>query len=106
MATVVHALWGRNDQSPLILPSSVPLDDVDVFEEITDQLDDNWKPVVDVDVAGASSLPARLDRENTTLGRVQAAQRVARAIFLGSAPDAHRPTPRAVPTRQTEASRT
>jgi len=93
MATVVHALWGRNDQSPLILPSSVPLDDVDVFEEITNQLDDNWKPVVEVDVAGASSLPARLDRENTTLGRVQAAQRVARAIFLGSAPDAHRRDP-------------
>lgn len=90
MATVVHALWSRNDQSPLILPSSVPLDDVDVFEEITNQLDDNWKPVVEVDVAGPSSLPARLDRENTTLGRVQASQRVARAIFLGSAPDAHR----------------
>jgi predicted AAA+ superfamily ATPase len=90
MATVVHGLWSRNDQSPLILPSSVPLDDVDVFEEITNQLDDNWKPVVEVDVAGPSSLPARLDRENTTLGRVQAAQRVARAIFLGSAPDAHR----------------
>lgn len=90
MATVVHALWSRNDQSPLILPSSVPLDDVDVFEEITNQLDDNWKPVVEVDVAGASSLPAMLDRENTTLGRIQAAQRVSRAIFLGSAPDAHR----------------
>lgn len=90
MATVVHALWSRNDQSPLILPSSVPLDDVDVFEEITNQLDDNWKPVVEVDVAGPSSLPATIDREHTSLGRTQAAQRVARAIFLGSAPDAHR----------------
>jgi predicted AAA+ superfamily ATPase len=90
MATVVHALWNRNDQSPMILPSTVPLDDVDVFEEVTNHLDDNWKPVVDVDVAGSTSLPAMLDRENTTLGRVQASQRVARAIFLGSAPDAHR----------------
>jgi predicted AAA+ superfamily ATPase len=27
MATVVHALWTRNDKSPLILPSSLPLED-------------------------------------------------------------------------------
>lgn len=92
MATVVHALWARNDGSPMILPSSVPLDDVDVFEEITNHLDDNWKPVVDRDVAGPASLPAALDRDNTTLGRVQAAQRVARTIFIGSAPTANRRT--------------
>lgn len=86
MATAVHALWTRNDKSPLILPSSIPLEDTNLFEEITSHLDDNWQPVVDQDVAGPSSLPARLDREHTALGRVQAAQRVARTIFLGSAP--------------------
>lgn len=92
MAIVVHALWTRNDKSPLILPSSVPLDDDDVLKEITQHLDDNWKPVVDQDVAGQASLPAAIDRDNTTLGRMQAAQRVARAIFLGSAPSANRRT--------------
>lgn len=90
MATAVHALWRAGDQSPLILPSSIPLEDVNVFEEITSHLDDNWKPVVDQDVAGQNSLPAALDREHTTLGRMQAAQRVARAIFVGSAPSANR----------------
>jgi predicted AAA+ superfamily ATPase len=108
MATVVHALWTRNDQSPMILPSSIPLEDVDVFEEITSHLDDNWKPVVDQDVAGPSSLPVAIDRETTTLGRLQAAQRVARAIFLGSAPSANRRGPdggAAAPNRGVENNR-
>jgi hypothetical protein len=90
MATAAHALWTRNDKSPLILPSSLPLEDTNVFEEITSHLDDNWQPVVDQDVAGPRSLPARLDREHTALGRVQASQRVARTIFLGSAPTSRR----------------
>jgi len=89
MATAVHALWRANDRSPMILPSSVPLDDINVFEEITNHLDDNWKPVVDRDVAGPGSLPAAIDSRHTTLGRVQGAQRVARTIFLGSAPTAN-----------------
>ena len=90
MATAVHALWTRNDKSPLILASSLPLEDTNVFEEITSHLDDNWQPVVDQDVAGRNSLPARLDRDHTALGRAQAAQRVARTIFLGSAPTSRR----------------
>jgi predicted AAA+ superfamily ATPase len=90
MAIVVQALWARNDASPMILPASVPIEDTDVFEEITSHLDDHWKPVVDRDVAGPGSLPALIDKENTNLGRSQAAQRVARAIFIGTAPMANR----------------
>lgn len=90
MATVVQALWNRGDQSPMILPASLPLDDSDVFEEITHYLEDNWKPVVDADIDGPTSIPTQLDRAVATLGKVQAARRVARTVFLGSAPTLHR----------------
>lgn len=90
MATVVQALWNRDDQSPIILPASIPLDDSDVFEEITHYLEDNWKPVVDADIDGPGSMPVSLDKEITGLGKVQASRRVARTVFLGSAPTLHR----------------
>lgn len=86
MATVVHALWVRGDQSALIMPASIPLDDTKVFEEITSHLDDPWKPVVDADVAGAGSTADMIDRDIPLLGKSMAGKRVARCVFLGTAP--------------------
>ncbi|MGH8904749.1 MAG: Swt1 family HEPN domain-containing protein, partial [Egibacteraceae bacterium] len=86
MAAVIHGLWAGGDRSPLILPASVPLDDTAVGTELTRYLEENWKPVIDTDVDGAQSLPVSLDSEYPTLGRYSAARRVARTIFLGSAP--------------------
>ncbi len=88
MAKVIHALWAANDQAPLILPGSVPLDDDQVSGELTRNLEDSWKPILDSDVDGPSSLPARLDAEKQAFGQRAAARRVARAVFLGSAPTA------------------
>lgn len=90
MATVVHALWTSGDKSPLILPASVPLDNQKVFEEITNHLDDTWKPIVDSDIAGDSSVAATIDNEIKILGRSMAAKRTARCVFLGTAPMANR----------------
>ncbi len=90
MATVVHALWVRGDQSAMIMPATVPLEDTKVFEEITSHLDDPWKPVVDTDVAGPSSTAATIDREIPLLGKSMATQRVARCVFLGTAPSVSR----------------
>lgn len=90
MATVVHALWIRGDQSTLILPASIPLDDTRVFEEITSHLDDPWKPVVDTDIAGRNSTAEAIDRDIPLLGRSMAAKRVARAVFFGTAPSVSR----------------
>lgn len=87
MATVIHALWEAGDQSPLILPSSIPLADAAVSAELTRNLDDQWKPIIDHDIDGPTSVPVALDRELAgTLGKFQAARRVSRCIFLGSAP--------------------
>lgn len=86
MATVIHALWAAGDQSPLILPASVPLSDPAVAAELTRNLDDAWKPILDADVDGPGSLPRSLDDQFKNLGRYLAARRVARTVFLGSAP--------------------
>jgi len=92
MAAVVHSLWANGDQSPLILPANLPLDDQQVFEEVTRHLEDNWKPVVDTDIDGQGSVPNVLDREVPALGRLRAARRVARTVFIGSAPTMQRRT--------------
>lgn len=86
MATVIQTLWQRNDAGLLILPSSIPMDDHDVIEELTRYLDNAWKPVIETDVDGERALPIQIDRENSNFGRVSATRRVARAIYLGSAP--------------------
>ncbi|MGH9156114.1 MAG: ATP-binding protein, partial [Acidimicrobiales bacterium] len=91
MATVIHALWAGGDQSPLILPASVALSDPAVVAELTRNLEDNWKPILDADVDGPGSLPRALDDEFKNLGRYGAARRVARTVFLGSAPLAGSP---------------
>jgi len=89
MAAVIHALWERQDTSIVILPASVPIDDPTVQFELTRYLEDNWIPIIERDVDGAHSLPLRLDREHPNLGRYSAARRVARAIYMGSAPTFH-----------------
>ena len=86
MAIAIHALWVQNDQSPMILSSSLPLDNTECLTELTRPLEDNWKPIIDSDVDGPSSTPSRLDQENPRLGQYTAARRAARAVFLGSAP--------------------
>ena len=86
MAAVVHSLWVNDDRSPLILPASFPLDDLSVQQELTRYLSDNWSPIIATDVDGPNALPAKIDKEITNLGKLSATRRVARAIFLGSAP--------------------
>jgi predicted AAA+ superfamily ATPase len=88
MAAVIHSLWEKGDKSPLILPSTIPIDDPRVQFELTRYLSDNWVPVIERDVDGPGSLPARLDGDVPNLGKFSACRRVARAIYLGSAPTA------------------
>ena len=86
MAKVIHSLWERNDQSLMILPAHIPMDDGQVQSELTRYLDDNWTAIIDKDVDGANSLPLERDRANPNLGRYSACRRVARTIYMGSAP--------------------
>ncbi|HOD52348.1 MAG TPA: Swt1 family HEPN domain-containing protein [Candidatus Hydrogenedentes bacterium] len=89
MASVIHVLWERQDPGLLIMPSSIPLDDLSVQPLLTYYLEDPWIPVIERDIDGHNSLPLELDRENPNLGRYSATRRVSRTIFMGSAPLQH-----------------
>lgn len=86
MAAVIHSLWEKGDRNPLILPCNIPIDDPRVQFELTRYLSDNWVPVIEKDVDGPTALPLRIDGEVPNLGRYHACRRVARTIYLGSAP--------------------
>jgi predicted AAA+ superfamily ATPase len=86
MAAVIHSLWEKGDRNPLILPANISIDDTRVQFELTRYLSDNWTPIIEKDVDGPSSLPLRLDGELPNLGKFAACRRVARTIYLGSAP--------------------
>lgn len=88
MAAVIHSLWEKGDRNPLILPSTVPIDDARVQSELTRYLSDNWAPIIEKDVDGPNSLPWKIDAEQPNLGKLHATRRVARTIYLGSAPTA------------------
>jgi hypothetical protein len=84
MASVIRVLWEREDKNLLIMPAMIPIDEVQ--SELTRYLEDNWLPVIDKDVDGINSLPLTLDRTFSNLGRYSACRRVARTLYLGSAP--------------------
>lgn len=88
MAAVIHSLWEKGDKNPLILPSTIPIDDGRVQAELTRYLSDNWAPIIEKDVDGPGSLPLKIDGEVPNLGKLHATRRVARTIYLGSAPTA------------------
>ena len=88
MATVIHSLWEKGDRNPLIMPGNIAVDDQRVQFELTRYLSDNWVPVIEKDVDGPNALPGRIDAEVPNLGKYAATRRVARTIYLGSAPTA------------------
>lgn len=93
MAATIHSLWEKGDRGPLILPSHLPLDEGRVRSEVMHYLSDAWDGVIERDIDGPNSLPLGLDRELPNLGKYSACRRVARTVFLGSAPSlgmAHR----------------
>ncbi|RMI45407.1 DUF499 domain-containing protein [Streptomyces triticirhizae] len=89
MSTVIHALWRDQNQSPMIMPGDVPIHDTRVNQELTYYLEDHWKPIIDADVDGPDSTPAAVDAEKTILGQRGMSRRVARTVFMGSAPRVH-----------------
>jgi predicted AAA+ superfamily ATPase len=86
MAAVIHQLWTRGDQSLLIMPGTLPLDTTPVRNELLRYLPDTWAAVYETDIDGADSRPLAVDGQVPALGRYSAARRVARTIFVGSAP--------------------
>ncbi len=88
MACSIYSLWEGNDKSLMILPAMIPMDDQHVLSEITTKsgLSPAWTTVIERDVDGRDSLSRKIDREISNLGRLSACRRVARTIYIGSAP--------------------
>ena len=86
MAIIINRLWNSNDQDPLIMPGSIPLEDANVRIKSTHYLPPGWDPIIEREIDGPSSEPAKIDGGDTRFGSIVAARRAARTIFLGSAP--------------------
>lgn len=86
VSSIVHELWASNDHSPLILPGNVPLDATTVNTDLTQYLEDQWKPIIDSDIDGPGSTAKQIDLDRPNLGQRFVTQRMARTIFMGAAP--------------------
>ena len=88
MAAAIHRLWTDGNKDLMIMPGSLPFFDPHVKDKCLTHLGANWNAVVDGEVDGPGALPTTIDDrpENVRFGSVQAARRVARTIFVGSAP--------------------
>lgn len=86
MAAAIHALWIREDRSLLIMPANMPLDDAATVNELMLYVDDALRPIVEREIDGSSSLALLIDRDNQNFGRYSACRRVARSVFIGTAP--------------------
>ena len=86
MATVIHCLWEKKDRNPIILPSTIPVNDTRVQSELTRYQQDDWLEVIGRDVDGPEAVSQKIDTDLEHLGQLQAARRVARTIYIGSSP--------------------
>jgi predicted AAA+ superfamily ATPase len=86
MAKVIQRLWKSENQDLMILPGSLPLDDSSVRNELVYYLPTGWDPVLERDIDGDRAATSELEAKETRFGAVQAARRVARTLFLGTAP--------------------
>lgn len=86
MAKVIFRLWKDDNKDLMILPGSIPLHDGSSRNELTYYLPAGWDAVVEKDIDGDRAETTELENKEPRFGQVNAARRVARTLFLGSAP--------------------
>jgi predicted AAA+ superfamily ATPase len=86
MAKVIYRLWKDDNKDLLILPGSIPLHDGSTRNELTYYLPAGWDAVIERDIDGERAETTELENREPRFGQVGAARRVARTIFLASAP--------------------
>ncbi|WP_142627962.1 DUF499 domain-containing protein [Rhizobium sp. P007] len=86
MAQAIHELWMNADPSVMIMPGSVAVSSPRVEPELLHYLDVTWQSIIAGDVDGTASTPYKIDQSAPNLNRYSATRRVARAIFMGTAP--------------------
>lgn len=88
LAQVIHRLCKDGTSDPLVMPGSVPMFDPMVRNKCLDYLPQGWEPVIEQDIDGEKSKPSSIESEESRFGKIQAARRVTRTLFLASAPGA------------------
>lgn len=88
MATVIHRLWASGNNDLMIQPGSLPLFDSNTRNEAINYLPQGWDPVLERDIDGDRATTTEIDNNKPLFGSIHACRRIARTIFLGSAPDA------------------
>ena len=86
MAQAIHELWMNNDPSVMIMPGSVAVGSARIESELLHYLDVSWQSIIAGDVDGPESIPYKIDQSAPNLNRYSATRRVARAVFMGTAP--------------------
>jgi hypothetical protein len=86
MAKSIHRMWKDDNKDLVILPGSLPLYDGGSRNELTYYLPAGWDAVLEKDIDGERAETTELENREPRFGAVNAARRVARTIFLGSAP--------------------
>ena len=86
MAQVIHELWINNDPSVMIMPGNFTVALDSVRPELLRYLDQNWQSIIAGDIDGPSSIPFDIDKATPNIGKVSATRRVARTVFLATAP--------------------
>ena len=86
MAKVIFRLWKDDNKDLLIMPGSLPLHDGSSRNELTYYLPAGWDAVIEKDIDGDRAETTDLENREPRFGQVNAARRVARTLFLGSAP--------------------
>jgi hypothetical protein len=87
MANVVGVLWQAQAADPLILPARVPVAHDRVRASLLYPLDPGFGAVLDKEVDGDSSLPARMEANpSRRIAQARAYTRAARSVFMCSAP--------------------
>jgi predicted AAA+ superfamily ATPase len=86
MAKVIYRLWKDDNKDLMILPGSLPLYDSSSRNELTYYLPAGWDPVLEKDIDGERAETTELETKEPRFGAINAARRVARTLFFGSAP--------------------
>ena len=88
MANAVYALWSAQSRAALITPALLPFHDQKVRTALLEPLNRAYGPILQSEVDGDQSLPARIEAQRPRLLRARAATLAARAVFFTTAPHA------------------
>ncbi|MBK1695425.1 hypothetical protein CKO09_11850 [Chromatium weissei] len=86
MAKVIYRLWQDDNSDLMIMPGSLPLYDGGSRNELTYYLPAGWDAVIERDIDGGRAETTEMENKEPRFGQMGAARRVARTLFLGSAP--------------------